>query len=161
MKITGIIIIVLIIAVVGVGGYFAYANYFAGKVEVKNNNFDQPGTIVAKGPKDTYIEAINKLQQAGTLDEALDITSNYTYFSTVAEKETAVADTKTQIQALTDAQKVELLQSMKDLFKFSSTADIKETINGNNATLDMTSADGAKSTMNLIKAGNVWLIMQQ
>jgi len=157
MKIIKLIIIILVIAIIAVGGYYVYTNYFAkNQTGVKSSQ----ESAAVKSPKATYIEFINKIQQVATLEEAMTLSMDYGYFATPAEKEKAVADATSQVQQLTEAQKIAQLGFIKSLMVLPPAENITETISGNSATVESVGSDGSKSTAKMIKDGGVWKLTQ-
>ena len=158
-----IIVIVLVIAIVAAGGYYVYMNYFTGGQQEVRNNTSTAGTVAAaKGPRATYIEFMNKIEKANTLEEAFNITIGYGYFATPVEKEEATTGTTAEIQKMTAEQKSQQLKFMKDMFQedLDIATKLTETIDGDNATIRGITADGSEITVNMIKDGGVWKLTQ-
>ena len=92
--------------------------------------------------------------------EAMTLSMDYGYFATPAEKEKAVADATSQVQQLTEAQKIAQLGFIKSLMVLPPAENITETISGNSATVESVGSDGSKSTAKMIKDGGVWKLTQ-
>jgi hypothetical protein len=166
MKITGIIIIILAVVIVAAGGYFVYATYFTQNQQEAEVSTPTPTPVVQtaitvnNGPKDTYMEYLNKIAKTGTIEDAMNITMNYVQFATPADKEKAIADATAQLKIMTESEKADQLGLMKDMFAADLNANYVETITGDTAVLSGSNSEGWKTTIHMIKVGGEWKMTQ-
>jgi uncharacterized RDD family membrane protein YckC len=125
-----------------------------------NNNPAQTQTT-AKGPKEVYVEFINRIQQAKTLLDAMNITMEYGYFATPAEKAKVIASVVEQMNSLSDTEKASQLTMMKSFMKIPTSAEVTETISGNTAVVKITDSDGVTGSTNMEKHGSVWTLKNE
>lgn len=152
-----IILIILIALVVINAGYFVWVNY------VPERQINLPAQQTgANSPKAVYIEYLNRIEAANTLEDAVNITFQYGYFPSTDLRNKTLEQSLLDIRSMTLSQKKQQLYAMKYAFQqqLNDVSKIIQTVTGNVAVLEILYTGAPETTVKMIKDGGPWKIVQ-